>query len=164
MANAMIFYRTPTTRKIDVPNPANLPAAQKLLFTPPNDLAASINEDETNNIVRKSPPAPGGRRIIQTDEGKAGWLFTIEGNLLKGGTGDTGTQNLHALANLVQSDSYHIYGIFGIQYPNGPSWLTNFDPDNTKGLMIVRRGGGHVGTNKELLDFSIQFSVGGDIV
>jgi len=39
MANAMLFFRTASTLQAAVPDPVNLPDTQKLLFTPPNDLA-----------------------------------------------------------------------------------------------------------------------------
>lgn len=161
MANCLIFYRTPTTRIIDVADPNNLPAGQKLLFTPPNDLASGIQEDYTNNIIRKIPPQPSGRRINQTDEGVAGWLITVEGNFIKGtGTSDS---RIHNFRKLAQADTYHVHGVFGLKYPNGPAWLQAIDPNTTKGLMITFVRGKHVGLTKELVDFSMQFSYGGDI-
>ena len=76
MANAMLFFRTASTLQGAVPDPVDLPAAQKLLFTPPNDLASGIDEVHDNNIVRKIPPVPSGRRLMQTDEGSKQWILT----------------------------------------------------------------------------------------
>lgn len=166
MANAMIFYRTPTTLQSNptYDTPAKLLALkpdQCLLFTPPDNLAAKLDEDYTNNIVRKIPPNPAGRRINQTDEGVAGWIVNIEGNFLAGTVGaDT---KIHAFRVLPQSDSVHEFGIFGILWPNGPTYLQSIDPSPTKGFMIERSRGAHIGITKEIVDFGIAFSYGGDV-
>lgn len=166
MANAMLFYRTLVTRKIDAGFTtvalllANAPT-QCLLFTPPADLASRINDDYTNNIVRKIPPEPFGRRINQTDEGCSGWLVNLEGNFLKA-TGDSNSK-VHNFAKLAQGDSYHKFGRFGISWPNGPTYLSEIDPDTTKGFMIVNRRGTHIGVTKEMVDFAFSLSYGGDI-
>ena len=142
MANAPLYYRTTTTPVTNnsYADPDNLPAAQKLLFTPPNDLLSGIDEHYKNNIVRKIPPKSGARKIIQTDEGFAGWLITISGNyIVLSGASAT---KLHAFRKLVQLDTTHKFGIFGIKYPNGPSYL-NIDPTTTKGLMIDSTQGKH---------------------
>jgi len=158
MANALLFYRTPTTKTTQVANPANLPAAQKLSFTPPNDLASGIEEDWTNNIVRKVPPKPSGRKLIQTDEGFSGWVLTISGNYLIA-NGDSATK-IFNFRKLPQADSFHTLGVFGIVYPNGPTYL-NIDPNTTKGLMIQNTRGRHIGNTTQLFDFSVTLSFGG---
>ena len=161
MANAMLFYRTAATLQGAVPDPTNLPAAQKLLFTPPNDLASGIDEDHENNIVRKVPPKPAGRRIIQTDEGFKGWILTLSGNYIIESNVES-ADKLFAFINIPQGITELPFGVFGISYPNGPSYL-NIDPDSTKGLMVMRRRGKHVGITKEIFDFSVTVSYGGDI-
>jgi len=158
LANALLFYRTPTTDVVTIPNPDNLPAAQKLLFTPPDDLTNGIEETWDNNIVRKVPPKPSGRKLIQTDEGFNGWILVISGNYIVA-TGDSATK-LHDFRKLPQADVVHVLGIFGIQYPNGPAYL-NIDPDTTKGLMIQNTRGRHVGRTKNIFDFSVTLSFGG---
>lgn len=158
MANALLFYRTLTTKQTDIPDPTNLPAAQKLLFTPPDDLASGIEEIWNNNIVKKVPLKPSGRKLIQEDLGFSGWELTLSGNYIIS-TSDSSTK-LHDFTKLAQGDSFHVLGIFGILYPNGPSYL-NIDPDDTKGLMIQNRRGKHVGITKEIFDFSVSVSFGG---
>jgi len=158
MANAMLYYRTLTTDVVTIPDPNNLPAAQKLLFTPPDDLAAGIDETWDNNIVRKVPPKPSGRKLIQTDEGFSGWILTISGNYLVD-SGDSATK-LHNFRKVPQADLIHELGVFGILYPNGPSYL-NIDPSTTKGLMIQNSRGKHIGVTKQLFDFSVTLSFGG---
>jgi len=157
MANALLFFRTPTTKKTDVADPNNLPANQKFLFTPPDDLMSGIDESWDNNIVRKVPPKPGGRKLIQTDEGFKGWIITLSGNYL---VGSSNQDKLFDFTKLRQDDSFHVLGIFGIVYPNGPNYLTQ-DPDDTKGLMIMNRTGKHIGITKEIFDFSVTVSFGG---
>jgi len=158
LANALLFYRTPSTDKVTIPDPDNLPAAQKLLFTPPNDLVNGIEETWNNNIVRKVPPKPSGRKLIQTDEGFSGWQLTVSGNYIID-SGDAATK-LHDFRKLPQADSFHVLGVFGIKYPNGPAYLS-IDPDDTKGLMIQDTRGKHVGVTKEIFDFSVSLSFGG---
>lgn len=157
MANALLFFRTIDTKKSTVPNPNDLPDAQKLSFTPPNNLTSGIDESWDNNIVRKVPPKPGGRKVIQTDEGFGGWVLTLSGNFIVGSSNE---DKLFDFTKLVQSDSFHESGIFGILYPNGPNYLT-IDPDDTKGLMIMNRRGKHIGMTKEIFDFSVTVSLGG---
>ncbi len=161
MANAMLFFRTAATLQGAVPDPDNLPAAQKLLFTPPDDLASGIDEEHENNIVRKVPPKPSGRRIIQTDEGFKGWLLTLSGNYIIESNVES-ADKIFAFINEIQGITELPFGVFGIEYPNGPNYL-NIDPDSTKGLMVVRRRGKHVGITKEIFDFSVTVSYGGDI-
>jgi len=158
LVNALLFFRTPATKQTDISNPLSLPAAQKLLFTPPNDLASGIEETWNNNIVRKVPPKPSGRKLIQTDEGFSGWELTLSGNYIIS-SGDSATK-LHDFTKQAQADSFHVLGVFGILYPNGPSYL-QIDPDDTRGLMIQNRRGKHVGVTKEIFDFSVSLSFGG---
>jgi len=158
LANAILYFRTVATLLTPI---ASLPAAQRLEFTPPNDLASGIDEEHENNIVRKVPPKPSGRRIIQTDEGFSGWILTLSGNYIIESNVESATK-LFDFINIPQGIIELPFGVFGISYPNGPSYL-NIDPDNTKGLMIMRRRGKHVGITKEIFDFSATVSYGGDI-
>jgi len=160
VTNTFLFYRTPTTKKTDVADPENLPDEQKLLFTPSADMIHSLEEEWRNNIVRKIPPKPSGRKIIQTDEGLAAWIPVISGNF-EVGAGDARTK-IHNYRKLPQADTFHIFGVFGLQYPNGPSYL-NIDPDDTLGFMIETTHGKHMGNTKEIMDFSISLSYGGQI-
>jgi len=159
MANAILYFRTAATLVTPI---ASLPSAQRLTFTPPNDLASGIDEDHENNIVRKIPPKPSGRRIIQTDEGFKGWLLTLSGNYIIDSNVES-ADKLFAFINEVQAIIELPFGVFGISYPNGPTYL-NIDPNSTKGLMVMRRRGKHMGITKEIFDFSATVSFGGDIV
>jgi len=158
MVNAILYFRTAVTLLTPI---ADLPAIQRLEFTPPSDLASGIDEDHENNIVRKVPPKPSGRRIIQTDEGFKGWILTLSGNYII----DSNTESadkIFAFINEIQGINELPFGVFGISYPNGPTYL-NIDPDSTKGLMVMRRRGKHTGITKEIFDFSVTVSYGGDI-
>jgi len=158
MANAILYFRTVATLVTPI---ASLPSAQRLEFTPPDDLASGIDEEHENNIVRKIPPKPSGRRIIQTDEGFKGWILTLSGNYIIDSNVESATK-LFDFINIVQAIAELPFGVFGIFYPNGPSYL-NIDPNSTKGLMIMRRRGKHIGLTKEIFDFSATVSYGGDI-
>lgn len=155
MANAILYYRTAATLLTTI---ALLPAAQKLTFTPPNDLASGIEEEWTNNIVRKVPPKPSGRKLIQTDEGFSGWILTISGNYLVG-EGNSSTR-LFNFRKLPQGITDLPLGVFGIVYPNGPSYLT-INPTSVGGLMIQSTRGKHIGLTTQLFDFSVSLSFGG---
>jgi len=158
MANAILYFRTAATLVTPI---ASLPANQRLEFTPPNDLASGIDEDHENNIVRKVPPKPSGRRIIQTDEGFKGWILTLSGNYIIESNTES-ADKIFAFINEIQGITELPFGVFGISYPNGPTYL-NIDPDSTKGLMVMRRRGKHIGITKEIFDFSVTVSYGGDI-
>lgn len=162
MANAMLFFRTASTLQAVVADPVDLPAAQKLLFTPPNDLASGIDEVHENNIVRKIPPVPSGRKLIQTDEGFKQWILTLSGNYIIDSNVES-ADKLFDFINTPQGITELTFGVFGISYPNGPTYL-NIDPDDTRGLMIMSRSGKHVGITKEIFDFSVTVSLGGDVV
>lgn len=160
MANAMLYYRTLSTTSSIVPDPNDLPDNQKLLFTPPDDITSGIDEDHTNNIVRKVPAKPFGRKLIQTDEGFLSKVLTLHGNFII--NGNIALDKLEAFIVIPQADTYHTFGNFGILYPNGPSYLTK-DATNTQGFMIQRKNGKHIGLTKEIFDFSVTISFGGDI-
>jgi len=160
VTNTFLFYRTLTTKKSSISNPEDLPDEQKLLFTPSADMVNSLDEEWRNNIVRKIPPKPSGRKIIQTDEGLASWIPVISGTF-EIDQGEARTK-IHNFRKLAQSDSFHIFGVFGLQYPNGPTYL-NRDPDDTLGFMIEFTRGKHVGNTKEIMDFAIGLSYGGSI-
>ena len=171
MTHAMLFYRTLATKKSITPDPRNLPTEQKLLFTPPADLASKFDEDYTNNIVRKIPIQPFSRRIIQSDQGVSGWLMTVEGNY-QTSDGSSSTK-IHSFRKHAQGDDYHTFGNVGLWYPNGPAYVQDdstysptglsIDPDANHGLMIENVRGSHIGVTKELVDFACRVSYGGDI-
>jgi len=160
MANALLYYRTPTTKTSTISDPNNLPAAQKLSFIAPDDHTQGIEENWVNNIARKIPVKPKGRKIIQRDEGISGWDITISGYWTVG-IGDSDSK-LNLFRRLPQEDSFHIHGIMGLLYPNGPSYL-NIDPTNIKGMMITGTKGTHKGNTHKIMDFSCGLSVGGDV-
>jgi len=159
MANAILYFRTAATLLTDI---ASLPDAQRLEFTPPDDLASGIDEEQKTNIVRKVPPKPAGRRIIQTDEGFESWILTLHGNYIIESNVES-ADKLFDFQNIPQAITELPFGVFGVSYPNGPNYL-NKDSTSTQGFMIMRRGGKHIGFTKEIFDFSITISFGGDIV
>lgn len=159
MANAILYFRTAATLVTPIDS---LPSAQRLEFTPPDDLVAGINESQDNNIVRKIPPVPSGRRLIQTDEGFKSWILTLSGNYIIESNVES-ADKLFDFMNIPQGITELPFGVFGISYPNGPDYL-NKDCTSTQGFMIMNRGGKHVGITKEIFDFSVTVSYGGDIV
>jgi hypothetical protein len=173
MTHAMLFHRLKSnnTDKATVPDPRNLPSGQKLLFTPPGDMAQKISDSYTNNIVRKIPPRAFGRNIVQTDEGVAGWIIPIAGDFLAA-SGDSAVK-IHKFRILPQGDDYHKRGVFGLWYPQGPGYVQDdltycptglsIDPDTAHGLMIETATLATIGATKEVVDFTINFSYGGAV-
>ena len=159
MANAILYYRTAATLLTPI---ASLPDNQRLEFTPPEDLASGIDEVHENNIVRKIPPIPSGRKLIQTDEGFKAWVLTLSGNYIIDSNVES-ADKLFNFINIPQQIEELLFGVFGITYPNGPNYL-NIDPNGTRGLMIMRRSGKHVGITRDIFDFSVTVSLGGNVV
>jgi len=160
MPHAMLFYRTLTTKKVTIPDPNDLPAGQKLLFTPPEDLAKLLDDELRLNIVRTPPALTGGRRINQSDQGVISWLVTIEGDY---DTGSTEAPKIYDFTKIPQYDTFHKFGCIGLSYPEGPSELVLIDPTDTIGFMIEAKRGRHIGITKNLVDFGVRLSFGGDL-
>ncbi len=165
MANAIIYYRTPTTRTVDTTptdysDPQNLPVAQILEFVFPDDIMEGISESYQNNI--KTSPVPnqdGVRKTNVQENGLSSNQITIRGVFKK--NAGVGIQRMKDMRKLKQVDTYHQYGVFGIEIDNAPQF--NIDPDNTKGLHIISTSMGYAGQNLTRYDFSITLGFGGVI-
>ena len=163
MANAMLYYRTPSNTAALVPDPNDLPGFQKLLFTPEDgDHVTGIEEIYDNNIVRRIPIKPKGRNIILRDDGVAGWEYTISGWWAEQTPEADSEDKLKDFKVLDQEDDTHEFGVFGLVYPNGPEYMT-LDPIPTKGLMIKSTRGKHVGLSNKVVDFSLTLWRGGAV-
>lgn len=160
MANAILYYRTPTTRTLDEIDPQNLPVAQIMEFVFPDDIMEGINESYQNNI--KTSPVPnqdGVRKINMQENGLSSNQITIRGVFKK--NAGVGIQRLKDMRKIKQVDTYHQYGIFGIEIDNAPEF--NLDPTNEKGFHIISTSVGYAGQNLTRYDFSITLGFGGVI-
>ena len=165
MANAILYYRTPTTRLVDTgyTTPAlvlsNAPT-QCLEFTFPDNILEGITENYRNNIKKISAPNQEGIRKINIQEnGLESYGFTIYGVFKKDIT--TGINRIKSFRKLKQVDSYHTYGIFGLSISNASGF--SFECDNTKGLLIDGTKIGYEGMKVTRYDFSIDIGFGGTL-
>jgi len=162
MANAILFYRTPSTRILDVADPQALDTTQKLEFTFPDDIMEGINEQYQNNI--KQIPIPnqdGARKLNVQENGLQNYTITINGVFEKGGS-TLGITRLKEFRVLKQVDTYHQFGIFGIEVDNAPQF--NIDPDDTLGFFIQSTQVGYAGVRFNRYDFSVTLGFGGTAV
>lgn len=164
MANAIIYYRTdsPDTKTTNIlyTDPQNLPSSQKLEFTFPDDIMEGINESYSNNI--KTSPVPnqdGVRKTNVQENGLSANQISISGVFKK--NAGVGIQRLKAMRKIKQVDTYHQYGVFGIEIDNAPEF--NLDPTNERGLHIMNTSIGYAGQNLTRYDFTITLGFGGVI-
>lgn len=133
MTEALIFYRTPTTRIIDIADPHSLPAGQRLNFTLPNNIWQHIEEDFKLNNKKFPIPTPKGaiKKIGFSPAGLKSWSRIIRGYFKDPATGVT---QLKVFRKLQQIDSYHEFGVFGMTFkPEEAAGHFDEDPDNTFG-------------------------------
>ncbi len=163
MANAILYYRTPTTRTIDVAptdysDPQNLPTSQKLEFVFPDDIMEGVNEQYKNNI--KQIPIPnqdGSRKLNIQENGLEINTLTINGVFKK--DSGVGIADLRAMRLIKQVDTYHLFGVFGIEIDNAPQF--NLDPNTTRGYHIINTTIGYHGVRSTRYDFSFTLGFGG---
>lgn len=168
MANAILYYRTPTTRTIDgggapplYEDPQNLPVTQILEFVFPDDIMEGVRETYQNNI--KTSPVPnqdGVRKINVQENGLTSNSIVVRGVFKK--NAGVGIQRLKDMRLVKQVDTYHQYGVFGIEIDTAPQF--NIDPDDQKGLHIISTDIGYAGQAKTRYDFTITLGFGGTVI
>lgn len=163
MANALLFYRTPTTRQVDVSptdysNPFNLPTGQKLEFDFPTNILEGLNLNYKNNIKKIPPPNQDGSRIVNVQENGALDETLVIRGIFKKNIGD-GVTRLNAMKKVKQVDTYHLYGIFGIKIDNASAF--NFDPNSSQGMFIESMQVGYAGQSPTRYAFTLNLGFGG---
>ncbi len=161
MANAMLYYRTITTRAIDVgfSDPNSLPAAQKLQFNISDNILSDISRQRSNNIVQKPSPTNDGTRITKLIDNGADNTGDISiGPCYVRLSNDDATIKVWNWINLLQVDSYHLFGRFGILFPNNSKY--SLDPDNTAGFAIRAMPSKNMPVDKST-EFNIDLAHGG---
>jgi len=166
MANALLFYRTPTTRGVGsgdgFDDPQTLATAQKMEFIFPADIMEGVNEQYQNNI--KQIPIPnqdGARKLNVQENGLQNLTFTINGVFEKGGS-TLGITRLKQFRVRKQVDTFHQFGIFGIEIDNAPEF--DIDPSATLGLFVQSTQIGYAGVRFNRYDFSVTLGFGGTAV
>lgn len=163
MTEALIYYRTPTSRIVDTADPHNLPAGQRLNFTLPDNVFQHIEEEYNNNNKKFPIPTAKGatKRIGVSPAGMKGMNRVVRG-YFKGSVSGS-IAKIKAFRKLQQIDSYHEFGVFGMTF--APE-ATEFDedPDNTFGWTFDGYTLKNLSqlTNK-VYDFSVRMSFGGTL-
>lgn len=160
MANALLYYRTDTTKISQVPDPQNLPSGQKLEFIFPDDILEGIDEEYANNIKAiPSPNQDGVRQINLQENGISSYKFTIRG--VFGKNVANGITKLKTMRVLKQVDIHHVYGRFGLEIDNASKF--SIGPTSIYGLYIDATNIGYAGQRTTRYDFSVTLGVGGII-
>ena len=161
MVEALLFYRTPSSRIIDTADPYSLPAAQKFEFTLPDNVWQSIEESFALNNKKIPIPTPLGasKKIRLTPVGMLPWTRRISGYWKDP---VTSYAKIKVFRKLTQVDSYHEFGVFGLKVPQVP--IFDQDPDDTFGWSFD----GYQLKNfsslvNKIVDFTIDIGFGGTL-
>jgi len=165
MTEALIFYRTPTSRIVDTADAHNLPAAQRLNFILPDNVWESV--EETFRINNKKFP-------IVTSKGGVKKIGVVPVGLKMGsrkvrgyfkGSVAASVAKLRAFRKLQQIDSYHEFGVFGMVFsPQAPDLDIEGDPDNTFGWTYDEYTLKNLSSlSNKVYDFSVELSFGGTL-
>lgn len=162
MADALLFYRTQATKQSDVPDPDDLPTAQKLIFTLPEELLESVSLLHENNIKDAPVSNPSGvRKVNKQDNGLQQLQLTFRGRFRDASTDLTQVQDF---AKLLQVEgTFHQFGVFGFKASNTVSTPFNFDPTDTFGFTIKRLTISRVGGKPKNFDFELTLTSGGTL-
>lgn len=158
MANAILFYRTPASTIAITMDPQNLPTAQKLEFTFPDNIMEGVNEQYQNNIKQIPVPNQDGSRKINIQENGLS-LFTLTVNGVFNKASGAGASKLKAMKILKQVDTFHLFGIFGLEIDSTPDF--NLDPTAAKGFHIQSTNIGYQSVRTTRYDFSVTLGFGG---
>lgn len=160
MADALLFFRTITTNKFFIDDPNNLPDAQKLQFTLPEELLESVSLVHENNIKDAPVSNPAGvRKINKQDNGLQRLELTFRGRFRDA---SVDIQKAQDFAKLLQVEgTFHQFGKFGFLASNTTSTPFNFEPSQTFGFTIRSLTISRVGGKPKNFDFEILLTSGG---
>jgi len=178
MASAILFYRTDgdisgesdTRRKASGStyyDPADLPSAQKLEFTFPDNVLEGLKEDYSNNIMDiPVPNSQGVRRVNKQENGLKYISLSINGMLKNT---QTDIQKLKTIRQTPQLDQQHPFGRIGFYSPNATEFsldpsatiVSSVDVPATQGYTISGVTIGYTGQSKTRYSFSATLNFGG---
>ena len=175
MADAILYYRTPTSRQDQyaLPTTSGFPAGQKLTFTFSDNIMEAIQFSYENNIVDiPAPISDGTRKINKQENGLKDIKLIIKGRFKKpkDGSGnpilDTDIGKLITFSRIAQLDASHPFGIIGFFSPNAPEFsidpnATGASTPATKGLTIQGWDLGYMTPKVTSYDFRMTLSFGG---
>ena len=163
MADALLFFRTIGTQIAGTPDPNDLDADQKLVFTLPDDLLESVSLLYENNIKDAPVSNPAGvRKINKQDNGLQQLTLTFRGRFKDA---STDIAKIQSFAQKLQVEGvFHQFGIFGFKASNTVSTPFNFDPTDRFGLTIRRLEISRIGGKPKTFDFVLTLTSGGTLV
>ena len=167
MTEALLFFRDPTHRQVDggFADPHDLPAANRLNFTLPNNIWEAVEEFYRNNN-KKFPivTAKGAvKKIGVSPVGMKGYGRTVRGYFKDPATASVA--KLRAMRKVQQIDSYHEFGVFGVEFsPEAAEFDIDGDPDNTFGWTLdAYTLKNRSQFSNKVYDFSIEIGFGGTL-
>ena len=125
--NPAIFFRTNATRQAITPDPSNLPAAQKLEFSNPDNLIiSSVKKTFKHNISDDPGFNPDGTLIIHKQHsGAISQILLVTGHI-----DISDTANMAKLDDFISllsiETAFHKFGIFGLAYQQIPRFELAF--------------------------------------
>ncbi len=162
MGDALLFYRTIGTQIANVlfTDPADLPDAQKIFFTLPEELLESISLVYENNIKDAPVSNPAGvRKINKQDNGLQRLTLTFRGRFRDS---SVDLPKLQGFAERLQVEGvFHQFGQFGFKASNTVSTPFNFDPTDQFGFTIKMLTISRVGGKPKNFDFELTMTSGG---
>ena len=178
MASAILFYRTDgdisgesDTRKkasgSTYYDSADLPPAQILTFTFPDNVLEGLSESYTNNIIDiPVPNSEGVRRVNKQENGLKSVSLMINGMLKNT---QTDIQKLKTIRQTPQLDAQHPFGRIGFYSPNATEFsldpsatiVSSADVPATQGYTISAVKIGYTGQSKTRYSFSATLNFGG---
>jgi len=146
----------------DAPDPNDLPADQKLIFTLPEELLESVSLLHENNIKDAPVSNPSGvRKVNKQDNGLQQLQLTFRGRFRDA---SSDIQKIQDFAKQLQVEgTFHQFGVFGFLASNTTSTPFNFDPSDTFGLSIRRLTISRVGGKPKNFDFELTMTSGGTL-
>jgi hypothetical protein len=161
LADAILYYRTEATKKSIIPDPVNLPAAQKLVFTYPDKILEGSRLRGVNNIKQfPFSNSDGIKKVGIQVNGLLERPFILRGHFKN----DTLNADMKKLLNFCSQkgvDTFHIYGQFGFYSPNAVA--LSLDPDDTVGYTIQTYDIGRLGRKDTIYDFELTLAFGGTV-
>ena len=165
MTEALFFHRTPASTKVITPDPHNLPAAQRLNFTLPDNIWQAVEESfQLNNKKFPIPTTFGAiKKMGFSPVGMKGYSRKIRGYFKDPATASIA--KLRTFRKLQQVDSFHEFGVFGVEFsPEAPEFDIDGDPVATFGWSFDAYTLKNLSSlSNKVYDFSIDISWAGTL-
>lgn len=168
MADAIIYYRNGYSQAPDQMTIAQLPSAQKVEFTFPDNTLETLHLSYMNNVIDIPVPiGDGTRKINKQENGLKAVQVVIQGRFKKPTSGtDADIGRLISMSKRVQIDDVYPFGNIGLYSPNAPEFTLDPNADHpstpaTKGFTISSWDLSYSGVKTKSYNFSLTLNFGG---